>query len=102
MGNNRKKKAIELKYDSKGVVADYSKYDVDGNEITKTYAKKKHTQKPLKSGYNIKTINGESILGSGNLEITAIPECPMTTDGTYTLEATVSNGSVVYNWVLKQ
>ena len=31
-----------------------------------------------------------------------IPECPTTTDGTYVLKATVSNGSVVYAWVLEE
>ena len=27
-----------------------------------------------------------------------IPECPTTTDGTYVLKATVSDGEVVYTW----
>lgn len=29
-----------------------------------------------------------------------IPPCPTTTDGTYTLQATVSSGTVTYSWVL--
>ena len=28
-----------------------------------------------------------------------LPECPTTTDGTYVLKATVSDGEVVYSWV---
>lgn len=31
-----------------------------------------------------------------------IPECPTTTDGTYVLKATVSDGEVVYSWVLEE
>ena len=95
--------ATHITYDNGKVLTDFAKYDNEGNEIANTYAKKKYTQEPLVSGYNIKTINGESILGSGNISLrNNIPECPATTDGTYVLEATVSNGKVTYNWVLKQ
>lgn len=46
--------------------------DASGNVITTTYATKSELgtkQSTLISGTNIKTINGESILGSGNMEI---------------------------------
>lgn len=33
--------------------------------------------------------------------VEALPPCPVTTDGTYVLEATVSSGVVTYAWVLK-
>ena len=71
MADKEKKKAVKIKYDSKDILVRYAEYDVDGNEITTTYAKKKYTQEPLLSGYNIKTVNGESILGSGDLHINA-------------------------------
>lgn len=35
---------------------------------------------------------------NGNIK-TVIPACPTTTDGTYTLQATVSNGVVTYSWI---
>lgn len=48
----------------------------------------KHLQQYLKSGTNIKTINGGSILGSGNIET-------VTKDESITLTATLEDGSVV-------
>lgn len=34
-------------------------------------------------------------------DLTAIPNCEETTDGTYVLKATVSSGVVTYTWVLE-
>jgi hypothetical protein len=42
---------------------------VDLNEDTSSSWEELGIQPKLKSGVNVKTINGESILGSGNLEI---------------------------------
>lgn len=59
-------------------------------------------QDALVSGTNIKTINNESILGSGNITIeggggSSLPDDP-TTDGTYALVNNVSNGSGTQSW----
>lgn len=59
-------------------------------------------QNTLVSGTNIKTINSQSLLGSGNINITPgggsdLPDFPLN-DGSYLLELTMNNGSGVLSW----
>lgn len=57
------------------VEVDRSVSDEQGNVIHKTYAKKTDLsakQDKLVSGTNIKTLNGESLLGSGNINIESV------------------------------
>lgn len=77
------------------IMADKATADVYGNDISTTYAKKadiytktetdtklSEKQNSLVSGTNIKTINGSSILGSGNITISAsVPTASSTTLG---------------------
>lgn len=77
------------------IMADKATADVYGNDISTTYAKKADVytntetdsklsakQDKLVSGTNIKTINGSSILGSGNITISAsVPTASSTTLG---------------------
>ena len=77
------------------IMADKATADVYGNNISTTYAKKADVytktetdtklsakQDKLVSGTNIKTINGSSILGSGNVTISAsVPTASSTTLG---------------------
>lgn len=44
---------------------------------------------------------GDPITLEEELDVIAFPACPTDTDGTYVLEATVSDGAVTYTWVLK-
>lgn len=56
-------------------------------------------QKLLVSGQNIKTINGNSVLGSGDLSIINAPVFDTTKpNGRYTLVGTLNNGTVTYTW----
>lgn len=57
--------------DGTPILVEAAKRDAEGNVIADTYARKIDAQVPLHSGYNIKTINGESVLGPGNIEIKA-------------------------------
>lgn len=71
-------KQITIGSDTRDIAA---KYDEDNKEIKTTYLKiddaltedsaDARYQKILNSGINIKTINGESILGSGNYNVTS-------------------------------
>lgn len=57
-------------------------------------------QDTLVSGINIKTINGQTLLGSGNMQIEAsavLPQYP-STNGGYLLRLDISNGSSVLSW----
>lgn len=77
------------------IMADKATADVYGNDISTTYSKKADVytktetdtklsakQNSLVSGTNIKTINGSSILGSGNITISAsVPTASSTTLG---------------------
>lgn len=53
----------------------------------------------LISGTNIKTVNGISLLGSGNISLGSdLPSIP-STDGVYLLKLTVTSGVASYSWV---
>ena len=58
-------------------------------------------QDELVSGTNIKTINGQSVLGSGNILIesggTDLPTYP-TTNGDYLLKLNVASGTSTLSW----
>ncbi len=55
--------------DGTPILVEAARRDSEGNIIASTYARKTEAQPPLHSGYNIKTINGVSILGSGDISI---------------------------------
>ena len=67
---------------------------------TTAYVKRQNYQSALVSGSNIKTINGQSILGSGNLELDGLPSQTgqsgkfLTTDGTDASWASVTMPTV--------
>lgn len=85
--------ATKVTYDSKGLVTSgTSLSSADIPDLSSTY------QTVLVSGTNIKTINNESILGSGNLTVDGLPSQTgqsgkfLTTDGTDASWATVPSG----------
>ena len=85
--------ATKITYDSKGLVTAGSSLQAsDIPDLSATY------QSLLVSGTNIKTINNESILGSGDLTVDGLPSQTgqsgkfLTTDGTDASWATVPSG----------
>ncbi len=50
----------------------------------------------IANAYDVLTADGA---GGASWQPIAIPNCPTTTDGTYKLQAVVSDGSVTYSWV---
>ena len=89
--------ATKITYDSKGLVTAGSSLQAsDIPDLSATY------QSLLVSGTNIKTINNNSLLGSGDITIDSLPSQTdqsgkfLTTDGTSASWATVSTGVTDY------
>ena len=76
--------------DTDGTLADNSDTKYPSQKAVKTYADTK--QAALISGTSIKTVNGSSLLGSGNLSLFT-PRVSTVTDIAYTLQAADNDGN---------
>lgn len=70
--------------------------DQDEDTLLCSYSYVNRTvQKELKSGSNIKTINGQSILGSGNIDVNENGEVTITEDNFYFVEKEINTGTTL-------
>ena len=79
-----------------GSLGGTSHYSLRGNIFASTTADALFTWNTLQP-YSIPIDNETLEITNGKIK-TAIP-APPTTDGTYTLQATVSNGMITYSWI---
>lgn len=70
---------------------------MSGNDKTKLDSIPENIQPTLVSGTNIKTINGESVLGEGNLEVT-IPDATTATSGAMSAADKTKLDSMLNEW----